>query len=154
MFVTTYSHQVPIVARPTRAFCTESGSPVAEARKLWVRIRALLSRRRYDGDFKRFCSFVTAFRRDVRRPLRNGESQAMADDAVLLGLLDVDATFFIPSDQPKRYTVMPAYRRRWGARALFREWLVVHERRVPSNRPHLSQSTLRDDRRDSIYFTK
>jgi hypothetical protein len=137
MFVTAYSHQVPIVTRPTRPGCTENGSPVAEARKLWVRIRALLSRRRYDDDFKRFCSFLTAFRRDIRRPLRNGESQTMADDAVLLGLLDVDSTFFIPSDQPKRYTVMPTYRRRWGARALFREWLVVHERRVLPNHARL-----------------
>lgn len=138
MFVTAYSHQVPVIARPTRAGCTENGNPVAEAKKLWVRLRALLSRRRYEEDFQRFCSFVTAFRRDIRRPLRDGERQTMAEDAVLLGLLDVDSTFFIPSDQPKRYTVLPAYRRRWGARALFREWLVVHERRVLPDRLDLS----------------
>jgi hypothetical protein len=138
MFVTTYGHPLRPVAQATRTPSAEAWNPVAEAKNLWVRIRALLSRRRYDEDFKRFCSFLISFPRDIRRPLRYGESQAMADDAVLLGLLEVDRTFFIPAAQPKDYAVVPTYRRRRGARAVFREWLVVHERRVVLNRAHLS----------------
>lgn len=50
----------------------------------------------------------------------------MADDAVLLGLLDVDPTFCVANGTS--YQLVPAYKRR-RSEVVFREWLVIYERR-------------------------
>jgi hypothetical protein len=99
---------------------------IAAAGGFWVRARAPFAKRRYGREFERFKQFVGAFS-EMRRPLNPGETQAMADDAVLLGLLDVDPTFCTSNGRPTFYQLVPGYKRR-RPDFIFREWLVVHER--------------------------
>jgi hypothetical protein len=122
--------------------------PMEEAGSLWVRLRVPFARRRFADEFARFTSFVMSFSREIRRPLKQAESQAMADDAVLLRLLDVDAMFFNSGTRPGLFRMVPGYRRS-NAVFSFREWLVLHElhlkfsrqsraRRVPAPNGHLT----------------
>ena len=105
--------------------------PMDEARSLWVRLRAPFARRRFSDDLERFTSFVRSFSTEGRRPLKDGESQAMADDAVLLGLLDVEAVFSSVATRPASFRTVPGYRRKHVA-FCFREWLVLHELHLKS----------------------
>jgi hypothetical protein len=104
---------------------TRAWTPIVEAGSLWARVRAPFARRRYAREFDCFRAFVQAFS-NLRRPLHHGEPQAMADDAVLLGLLDVDPTFCVANGTS--YQLVPAYKRR-RSEVVFREWLVIYERR-------------------------
>jgi hypothetical protein len=108
---------------------TRAWTPIHEAGSLWVRARAPFAKRRYGLEFERFKAFVLGFPTEQRRPLKSNESQAMADDAVLLRLLDVDLTFSTPAASPNAYQLIPGYRQR-GTSFAFREWLVIHERRL------------------------
>ena len=100
--------------------------PMEDAGSLWVRLRVPFARRRFADEFERFARFVLSFSSEIRRPLKYGESQAMADDAVLLRLLDVDLVFAALGDRPAVFRPVPGYRRRNSA-LCFREWLVLHE---------------------------
>lgn len=102
-----------------------------EAGSLWVRLRVPFARRRFAEAFNAFQAFVLSFSTEVRRPLKPGESQDMADDAVLLRLLDVDAIFSSPGGRPAFFCTVPGYRRR-NTPLRFREWLVLHERQLRS----------------------
>jgi hypothetical protein len=104
-----------------------------EAGGLWVRLRVPFARRRYAEEFALFEAFVMGFSRDVRRALKNEESQAMADDAVLLRLLDVDAMFSSAVERPGLFRMVPGYRRK-NSPLCFREWLVLHELHLKSHR--------------------
>jgi hypothetical protein len=105
--------------------------PMEEAGGFWVRLRAPFAKKRYAADFKRFQSFVLSFATETRRPLKAGESQAMAEDAVLLRLMDVDAVVSCTRAQPAVFRTVPGYRRR-NVPIHFREWLVLHELHLKS----------------------
>ena len=125
---------MPVRPRTTNSPLTRAWTPIADADSLWVRLRAPFAKRRYADEFKRFKAFVLAFSTDKHRPLNPGEAPAMADDAVLLGLLDVDPTFWTAFGRPTFYELVPGYRRR-SPNFLFREWLVIHERRAALRGP-------------------
>ena len=121
--------------RLTNSPFTRAWNPMREAGSLWVRLRAPFARRRYAAEFERFTAFVGSFPEDRRRPLAADESQAWADNAVLLGLLDVDPTFWTAASRPNFYRLVPGYRRR-KSEPKFRQWLVLHERRTEARRVH------------------
>lgn len=107
--------------------------PMEEAGSLWVRLRVPFARWRFADEFARFTSFVMSFSKEIRRPLKDGESQAMADDAVLLRLLDVDPVFSSSRARPALFRMIPGYRRRNSVFS-FREWLLLHELHLKSRR--------------------
>jgi hypothetical protein len=121
---------MPVRPRST-SHVTQALTPIPEAGSLWARLKSPFARRRYRVEFERFKSFVQAFPTKQRRPLASGETQEMADDAVLLGLLDVDATFRTVDRSPSAYERVPGYGRS-KPKFVFREWLVIHERRKAS----------------------
>jgi hypothetical protein len=120
--------------QPPRTTCSplnRAWLPMEGAGSLWVRLRVPFARRRFAEDFKAFQAFVLSFSTEARRPLKAGESQAMADDAVLLRLLDVDTVFSSSGSRPALFRTLPGYRRS-HAPVCFREWLVLHERQLSS----------------------
>jgi hypothetical protein len=123
--------------QPPRTTCSplnRAWLPMEEAGSLWVRLRVPFARRRFAEEFNAFQAFVLSFSTEARRPLKAGESQAMADDAVLLRLLDVDAVFSSSGGRPALFHAVPGYRRRHTP-LCFREWLVLHERQLRSMTP-------------------
>ena len=134
--------------QPPRTTCSplnRAWLPMEEAGSLWVRLRVPFARRRFAEEFNAFQAFVLSFSTEARRPLKAGESQAMADDAVLLRLLDVDAVFSSSASsggRPAFFRTVPGYRRR-HAPLRFREWLVLHERqlRAPPTRARVPTPT-------------
>jgi hypothetical protein len=119
----------PVHSRTTNSPLTRAWTPIASADSFWVRARAPFARRRYANEFERFKAFVLAFSSEKHRPLNPGETQAMADDAVRLGLLEVDPTAWTAFGRPMFYEFVPGYKRR-RLTFHFREWLVVHEHRI------------------------
>ena len=99
------------------------------AGSLLVRARASLARRRYAVEFEGFRTFLLGFPADKQRCLRADESQSVADDAVLLGLLDAVRVPRSNALQPSFYDIALGYRRR-NAQPIFREWLLIREGRA------------------------
>ena len=115
--------------RVTVSALARAWSPLRDSGSLLVRARAPFVRRHYASEFERFGAFVGGFSSDRLRCLQPGESQSMADDAVLLGLLDASPIPHANDSRPNFYDIVFGYRR-CNTELIFREWLVIHERRL------------------------
>lgn len=119
-------HEPP---RVTVSALARAWSPLRASGSLLVRARAPFVRRHYAADFDRFGAFVGGFSSGRPRCLGADESQSMADDAVLLGLLDASPIPHANDSRPNFYDIAVGYRR-CNTEPIFREWLVIHERRL------------------------
>ncbi len=123
---------VPMLREPPRVTVSalaRAWSPLRDSGSFLVRARAPFARWHYAAEFEGFNTFVRGFSLVSQRCLRADESQAMADDAVLLGLLDAAPIPRANDSRPNFYDIAFGYRR-CNAEPIFREWLVIHERRL------------------------
>jgi hypothetical protein len=105
---------------------------LGQAGSLRMRARASFVRKQHAPAFLRFSNFVDGFALDTQRCLRADEPQSVADDAVLLGLLEAGPMAQPNGFRPTLYRIALGYRR-CKARPVFREWLAIHEPRLPAN---------------------
>jgi hypothetical protein len=104
-------------------------SPLKRAGGLLLWARAPFARKQYAAEFEGFREFVSGFASDKQRCLKADESQSVADDAVLLGLLEATRVPRPNALRPNLYDIALGYRRR-EAEPKFREWLAIHEDRT------------------------
>lgn len=101
-------------------------SPLQRASSFFLWARAPFARRHYAAEFENFMRFVRGFPVDRQRCLQADESQSVADEAVLLGLLEATRVPRPNALRPNLYDIGLGYRRR-EAQPNFREWLAIHE---------------------------
>jgi hypothetical protein len=104
-------------------------SPLKRAGGLLQWARAPFARRQYAAEFEGFREFVSGFPSDRQRCLKADESQSVADDAVMLGLLEATRVPRPNALRPNLYDIALGYRRR-QAEPNFREWLAIYEDRA------------------------
>lgn len=101
-------------------------SPLQRAGRFLLWARAPFARKHYAAEFENFMRFVRGFEVDSQRCLQADESQSVADEAVLLGLLEATRVPRPNALRPNLYDIGLGYRRR-KAQPNFREWLAIHE---------------------------